>query len=112
MSNPLEVVMVEAAEMYAKYRRELNDLLEKIAAVAGEIGCRAVLFGSTARGDNVYASDIDVLVICRDISLSARERAEIQAYIEEKIGLEPPHPVHIVIATPEEAETILGRRIW
>ena len=43
-------------------RRAVNDLRSALAAYAREHGGRFLLFGSAARGDMRYNSDVDILV--------------------------------------------------
>jgi predicted nucleotidyltransferase len=43
-------------------RRAVDDLRSALAAYAGEHGGRFLLFGSAARGDMRYDSDVDILV--------------------------------------------------
>jgi len=50
-------------------------------------------------------SDLDILIIAKDLPKSALDRAQITGKIEEESGLPPFHPIQIHLATAEEAET-------
>ena len=57
-------------------RRELSvsEVFERIRNVAEAMGCRAYLIGSWAEGRAVPSSDIDILVVCKDLPESMLER--------------------------------------
>jgi len=62
-------------------------------------------FGSIIEGKAVAASDLDVLVVAKDLPKSAWSRAQIISKIEETTGLPPLHPIQIHLTTWEEAYT-------
>jgi len=64
-----------------------------------------VPFGSVVEGKATAASDLDILVIVKDLPRSALKRAQIKSKIEEATGLPPIHPVQIHLTTWQEAET-------
>jgi len=64
-----------------------------------------VPFGSIVEGKATATSDLDILVIVKDMPKSALTRAQIKRKIEEAAGLPPLHPIQIHLATWQEAET-------
>jgi predicted nucleotidyltransferase len=70
----------------AQYLRRQWPLLGKLrAALRTEPNVRfALLFGSTARGDDHEGSDVDLLVVLRDSSL--RRRLDLELRLEETLG--------------------------
>lgn len=65
---------------------------------------RVYVFGSVIEGRVTASSDIDVLIVIPGLVGGVREKAEIQAKIEDKAGLSEVNPVEFHIVTPEEAE--------
>jgi predicted nucleotidyltransferase len=70
----------------ARYLRDHWPLLGQLrAALRTEPNVRfALLFGSTARGDDHEGSDVDLLVVLRDASL--RRRVHLELRLEETLG--------------------------
>ncbi len=104
-------VFMETALRRAKMLWEWRTWVQRIAKVARELlpDAQVYVIGSTVRGDNVGGSDVDILIVSREIPGKAIERAEIKAIIEEKLGLPPYHPFEIHLLTPREAEPYLRR---
>lgn len=81
----------------------LKDVVERIKQKFGENVLSIVLFGSVARGDFTENSDIDLLVIARNLPDNWRDRDEIVLELAE-IGFEYGRPVHITLADEHEME--------
>ena len=64
-------------------------------------------FGSIIEGKGTAMSDLDILIITKDLPKNAFDRAQIQCKIEEAVGLPPFHPIQIHLTTSVEAETNL-----
>lgn len=79
-------------------KRKLNKILEKIIKYYSPK--KVILFGSMARCDNVYSSDVDIMVIA-DSDKSFIER------LKESVFSVPDDNVDILIYTPEEFATMI-----
>ena len=73
------------------------------------MGCRAHLIGSHARGRAVQASDIDILVVCRELPASMLERGRMKAEMLEKAGIPVEEDVHIELVGEVDAWFYLER---
>jgi len=74
---------------------KVREIYERVKGVAESIGCEAHLIGSWAEGRATPASDIDILVTCRDLPKSMLERGKLKAEILEKAGIPDYEDVHI-----------------
>jgi len=85
-------------------RREVKtqEVFEKVRLAAEAIGCKAYLFGSRTGGRAVPASDIDILVVCRNLPSSMLERGRIKAELLEKAGIPYYEDVHIELITERD----------
>jgi len=84
-----------------------KDITEALTNSAKKIlgDVEVVPFGSIVEGKGTAMSDLDILIIAKDLPKNAFNRAQIQCKIEEATGLPPFHPVQIHLATSVEAET-------
>jgi len=89
-------------ELLGKREVETLEVFEKIRLVAEAIGCKAYLFGSRAGGRAVPASDIDILVVCRNLPNSMLERGRMKAELLEKAGIPYYEDVHIELITERD----------
>ena len=72
---------------------------------------RVVLFGSHARGSARPGSDIDVLVVIRDLTTDERVRAIDLAYeASRQLGREAPIPTPLVWSDTEHASRLAHER--
>jgi HEPN domain-containing protein/predicted nucleotidyltransferase len=62
----------------------------------------AVVFGSVAKGTAATCSDVDLLVVCRDINPKRHRRGEEIAAIKKNL---PELPMDILLLTPQEVES-------
>ena len=101
----------ETAIRRVKMLREWKTWAQRIAKVAKELlpDVQVYVIGSAIRGDHVGGSDVDILIISKEVPGKAIEKAEIKAIIEEKLNLPPYHPFEIHLLTPQEAEPYLRR---
>lgn len=90
-------------EIRQDWKNTVRKLTDAAKAVLGE--AEVVPFGSIVTGNASAASDIDVLIIAKDLPKSAWRKAQIIGKIEEETGLPPFHPVQIHLVTWHEAET-------
>jgi len=97
-SRPLNIYKVR--ENWKSIVKKLNKSAKKVLGDA-----EVVPFGSIIEGKAVAASDLDVLVVAKDLPKSAWSRAQIISKIEETTGLPPLHPIQIHLTTWEEAYT-------
>jgi predicted nucleotidyltransferase len=82
--------------MIKNYKRYLPAIKMACEHVFGE--CELYVFGSVLTGKFTAGSDVDLLIKIREAPKSLRERAELEARIEELAGLPDYHPFefHIV----------------
>ena len=94
---------LEKAEMLKNWR----DVAGRIAEVARRIfgDAEVVVFGSVIKGDLTAVSDIDMLIVLKDMPMGAVKRAELKKAIEEEAELPLIHAVEIHLVTKKEAET-------
>jgi predicted nucleotidyltransferase len=57
---------------------------------------RVYLFGSFVEGRHLPSSDIDVLIVSKNMPKKVSERSKIKAKIWKKIGLFSPFELHLV----------------
>lgn len=76
-------------------RQTLHHLAERYASIAqemlGENLTSVVLFGSVARGEARPASDVDLLVICRELPAGAFRRQEVLEPVRERLQADLDH---------------------
>jgi predicted nucleotidyltransferase len=85
-------VMADVVDLPANVRAALGDFCSRMRARFGNRLEETRLFGSYARGDHTVDSDVDVLVVVRD--LSERERREVfetgyEVYLDRVVELSP-----------------------
>jgi len=82
--------------MIKNYRRYLPAIEKACEEVFGE--CELYVFGSVLSGKFTAGSDVDLLIEVKEVPKSLRERAALEAKIEELAGLPYYHPFefHIV----------------
>ena len=71
------------------------EVFERVKGVAESMGCRAYLIGSWAKGKALPASDVDILVVCRELPRRALERGKMKARILEEAGIPDWWDVHV-----------------
>ncbi|MBS7655803.1 nucleotidyltransferase domain-containing protein [Candidatus Bathyarchaeota archaeon] len=83
--------------------------MPKIAEAAKTLmpDARIYIFGSIVKGEAVGGSDIDVLIISKDIPKSNIERAKIKIKIEEFSKLPSHSPFEFHLANEEEMKWYL-----
>ena len=89
-------------EFLENWRYWAHRVTEASKSVLGP--CEVYVFGSIAECEWTNGSDLDILVICDQLSRSSKDRAELKALIEEKAGLPLYSPVEIHLVTREEAK--------
>jgi len=70
------------------YRELLDGLLTGLKKALGENLISFVVYGSVARGDYRKDSDIDLLIICRDLPKEKLRRQELFIQVEDTLSLE------------------------
>ncbi len=85
-------------------RRKLNvsEVFSKIKKVTESMGCKAYLVGSWAEGRATPASDVDILVVCKELSKSMLDRGKIVAEILERAGVPDYEDAHLLLIDEEE----------
>lgn len=88
-------------------REALACALEACRRALGERLVSVVVYGSVARCEARPDSDLDLLVVAKDLPRPLRERRApiLEAYAEcRPAEPDPPIPLSLVVKTPEEAE--------
>jgi len=75
MKNANTLLLMELAHTYT----------EVLARAFGERLVSVVVYGSVARGDSTPTSDVDILIVARDLPLSRRARNRILVELEEEL---------------------------
>ncbi|MEM4970934.1 MAG: nucleotidyltransferase domain-containing protein [Sulfolobales archaeon] len=95
--------LIKLIGLLGRDRLDPLEVFERVKAVVESMGCRAYIIGSRAEGREVPASDIDILVVCRNLPASMLERGKMKAEILEKAGVEDYEDVHIELITEDLA---------
>lgn len=93
---------LEKAEMLKDWRDMAGRIAEAARRILGDV--EVVVFGSIVKGGFTAASDIDMLIVLKDMPMGAIKRAELKKAVEEEAGLPPIHPVEIHLVTKKEVE--------
>jgi len=62
------------------------------------------LFGSAVTGELIASSDVDLLIVAKNLPKSIIDRSELKEKIIEKSALPLPHPFEIHLIDEDEAE--------
>ncbi len=76
---------------YLKYARIVKKIAEKELK-----DVKVFVFGSVVKKEHTPASDIDLLIVSKNMPKSMSKRAKIQAKIFNKIGILAPFEIHMV----------------
>ncbi|MDI6902506.1 MAG: nucleotidyltransferase domain-containing protein [Methanocellales archaeon] len=92
------------AKISEKYKRPLEEVIENILTKFGKEVLSIILFGSIARGDYHEYSDLDLMVITRNLPEDWRERNAISLELKGDIGGKYGIPIFVCLFEPEEVE--------
>jgi predicted nucleotidyltransferase len=81
----------------------LDDVLNELTNRLGQRLVSVVIFGSFARRDTHRYSDIDLLVIAKDLPKDWRERTAFELSFE-RLGLKWGVPLQVIMVEPRELE--------
>jgi predicted nucleotidyltransferase len=81
-------------EKYFKNFRRYSKIVKKVAKAELK-DARVFVFGSVIKGTYTPASDVDILVVSKNMPEKNAERARIKAKIWEKIGIFSPFEIHM-----------------
>jgi len=89
-------LLLEEKREKEKYFKEPEKYVKKIKKKAKEIlkKVRVFLFGSIVRGDFLFSSDIDVLVVSDNFK--EEEKGKIIAQLLNEVGFFSPFQIHLV----------------
>ncbi len=89
--------------MIRNWRRIVKRLKRVVSEVLGD--ARVYVFGSVVSDEYTCSSDIDVLIVSKNIPGDRGKRIELEILIEDMLGIDPlgPNPLEIHLATPEES---------
>lgn len=76
---------------YLKYARMAKKIAKKELK-----DVKVFVFGSVVKKEHTPASDIDLLIVSKNMPKRMKDRAEIQAKILKKIGIFSPFEIHMV----------------
>jgi len=76
---------------YKTYLRTIKDVCLKELKEA-----KIYLFGSFAEGKHLPSSDIDVLIVSKNMPKNVSERSKIKVKVWKKIGVFSPFELHLV----------------
>ena len=76
------------APIPSPYKEVLDDLLSRLRESLGDELISFVVYGSVARGDFRKDSDIDILIICKELPESRFKRQELFIRVEDTLDLE------------------------
>lgn len=92
----------------AKILRDWEKWLAKIREAANEVLASDLIgiyvFGSAVTGKQVASSDIDLLIVVKNLTRSMSSRSEIKEKIERKAELPLVHPFEIHLVDENEAK--------
>lgn len=94
----LKEVWEEKKEYFENYKFYCQKIKREAKEILGEV--EVLVFGSIVRGKFSPNSDIDILIISKNLSENQEERAKIRTEIKSKIS--PFSPFQIHLATPKE----------
>jgi len=97
-------ILLETQRTKRKYFKNYKFFCQKIKEIAREIlkEVRVLVFGSIVKGEWKPDSDIDILIISKNLPQNPDERAKIRTKIKSKIDSLSPFQIHL--STPEEFE--------
>ena len=91
MLNELKKEKRKYFENYLKYARIAKLVVEK------ELGeARAFVFGSVVKKQALPSSDIDLLIVSKNMPKKMSERSKLKAKIWKRIGIFSPFEIHLV----------------
>jgi predicted nucleotidyltransferase len=96
---PVKTGLAEKRRIYLK--KELEKLLPRLEKLKPE---KVILFGSLAKGKVHKESDVDLIIIAKDIPSKFLQRLEKVYNI-----LDPDFPVDVLVYTPEEIEKMIEK---
>ena len=64
-----------------KEKKAIDELLEGLKKLYGDNLCRVILYGSKARGEGTDDSDIDIMVVLKNLGSRAVERKRISEIV-------------------------------
>ncbi|MDK2372904.1 MAG: nucleotidyltransferase domain-containing protein [Candidatus Korarchaeota archaeon] len=99
--------LIDLVREEEKYRKDPIKIAKAIKEVAEEMfgEVRVYLFGSVAEGEDTPSSDMDIMVVSREVPKSVGERSELVARILEVVGVDAPVEIHLL--RPEEEDWYL-----
>lgn len=100
-------ILLERARMVREWRRYMSRIADSIKKILPD--ARIYIFGSVIRGEAVGGSDVDILVVSKNMPESNIERAKLKRKIEELSNLPMHHPFELHLASEEEAEWYFTR---
>ncbi|MEO0250112.1 MAG: nucleotidyltransferase domain-containing protein [candidate division WOR-3 bacterium] len=84
----------------------LDRFIDLLKARWGETLVSVILFGSYARGEARPESDLDLLLMKKDLPKSRLTRQELISQMEKRVGQEFAGTLSVILLTPEEAQVI------
>jgi predicted nucleotidyltransferase len=93
----LSEILIKQAKEEEKYFRNYLVFGRKIKEIVKNLGdARVYFFGSVVEGDYTPTSDIDVIIVSRNMPKSLSKRNKIKVKILKEIGIFSPFEIHLV----------------
>ncbi len=94
----LKEIWKEKKEYFENYKFYCQKIKEEAEKTLGSV--EVLVFGSIVKGNFTPQSDIDVLIISKNLPENDQERSQIRTKIKSKINSFSPFQIHL--ATPKE----------
>lgn len=90
----LKEVWEEKKEYFQNYKFYCQKIKKEAEKILGPV--KVLVFGSVIKGEFTPKSDIDVLIIAKNLPENSDERRKIRTKIKSKIGSFSPFQIHLV----------------
>jgi predicted nucleotidyltransferase len=94
----------ERAKILKNWKGWVNKIVDASKEVLSSDLVGIYIFGSAVTGKLVASSDVDLLIVVKNLSKSAFVRSEIKEKIERKANLPFVHPFEIHLVSEDEAK--------
>ncbi len=100
MMDVIREIVEEEKKYFERYREYAKKIKEIAKSELSDV--KVFVFGSVIEGKHTPSSDIDILVVSKNMPKSMGDRAKIRAKILKEIGITSPFEIHLV--NPKEFE--------
>ncbi|MEM3712847.1 MAG: nucleotidyltransferase domain-containing protein [Thermoproteota archaeon] len=100
-------ILMSRAEMVKNWRKHVMYIAKVVRSFLPN--SKIYVFGSVVKGEHTGGSDVDILIVSKDVPKSNLEKAKIRLRIEELANLPLYHPFEFHIVNKEEGEWYFSR---